>query len=480
MKYAITSFALIITLVCGFIFGAYYMYNKYNPKPIVQTVEREASEEEELDNSAYYDSDGNWIFRYGTEENINGETGSNAISAGGSAVENIDYRITGTNFVYEDDGSYSGFHAVVTVENIGSGNLYLGSGSVFNIEDRTLNVVDSYDYVRAVPDVIAPGEKGFFYVPYGQIKTKEDSVTIEEGDLSGEVLDAMSGDTIEGTIENGEDVNAVDIDELEKALGIRDVDNGDGDANSENAESGESGGADAGTSIDGSSSDSSSEDSGTKLDDARLDTQFVKSQIYLAAADASSDGSSEDDKSSKSADSKSDASASSDETEEDAEDTENAEEEDDSATEDGGLGTVLEDANAEESEEAEPEKPQYPGLSLYKVNEYFIMPMLDVQKCADDPKIDYDIDKIVYGSNNKGYFTLSANVTNATEKNIDFIPVTVIALDRRGNAIAACRDSITDFYSGATKSFGVSYVLTREQRSNIVQCIIYARDTVVK
>ncbi|WP_026524926.1 FxLYD domain-containing protein [Butyrivibrio sp. MB2005] len=478
MKYAITSFALIITLVCGFIFGAYYMYNKYNPKPIVQTVESETPEEEELDNSAYYDSDGNWIFRYGTEENINGETGANAISAGGSAVENIDYRITGTNFVYEDDGSYSGFHAVVTVENIGSGNLYLGSGSVFNIEDRTLNVVDSYDYVRAVPDVIAPGEKGFFYVPYGQIKTKEDSVTIEEGDLSGEVLDAMSGDTIEGTIENGEDVNAVDIDELEKALGIRDVDNGD--ANSENAESGENGGADAGTSIDGSSSDSSSEDSGTKLDDARLDTQFVKSQIYLAAADAASDGSSEDDKASESADSKSDASASSDETEENAEDTENAEEEDDSATEDGGLGTGLEDANAEESEAAEPEKPVYPGLSLYKVNEYFIMPMLDVQKCADDPKIDYDIDKIVYGSNNKGYFTLSANVTNATEKNIDFIPVTVIALDRRGNAIAACRDSITDFYSGATKSFGVSYVLTREQRSNIVQCIIYARDTVVK
>ena len=503
MKYAITSFALIITLVCGFIFGAYYMYNKYNPKPIVQTVESETPEEEELDNSAYYDSDGNWIFRYGTEENINGETGANAISAGGSAVENIDYRITGTNFVYEDDGSYSGFHAVVTVENIGSGNLYLGSGSVFNIEDRTLNVVDSYDYVRAVPDVISPGEKGFFYVPYGQIKTKEDSVTIEEGDLSGEVLDAMSGDTIEGSIENGEDVNAVDIDELEKALGIRDVDNGDGDVNSENAESGENGGVGSGTSIDGNSSDSSSEDSGTKLDDARLSTDsiddaatskgvslngsevasvYVKPQVFLAAAEGDSKSDEEG------ADSGDDASDSGDSAQANAADAENSDSKSDDSSdaevdateEDGEAGTVLEDANAEESEEAEPEKPQYPGLSLYKVNEYFIMPTLDVQKCADDPKIDYDIDRIVYGSNNKGYFTLSANVTNETEKNIDFIPVTVIALDRRGNAIAACRDSITDFYSGATKSFGVSYVLTREQRSNIVQCIIYARDTVVK
>ncbi|WP_026496506.1 FxLYD domain-containing protein [Butyrivibrio sp. WCD3002] len=516
MKYAITSFALIITLVCGFIFGAYYMYNKYNPKPIVETVESETAEEEELDNSAYYDSDGNWIFRYGTDENINGETGSNAVSAGGTAAENIDYRITGTNFVYEDDGTYSGFHAVVTVENIGSGNLYLGSNSVFDIEDRTLNVVDSYDYVRAVPDVIAPGEKGFFYVPYGQIKTREDSVTIEEGDLSGEVLDVESGDTIEGAIDNGEDVNAVDIDELEKALGIRDVDNGDIEESSENSG--------PGTSIteDDGSSDSSSESSGTKLDDARLESGKtntiasikagasesgvssvdVRPQIFLAAADASkdadaaesssengdnkaaekSDSSSDTEKS----DNKSDASESATDantTDANAADSDTSAS-DESALEDAEPGTVLEGITSEAADEAEedaaPEKPQYPGLSLYKVNEYFIMPRLDIQKCADDPKVDHDIDRIVYGSNNKGYFTLSANVTNETEKNIDFIPVTVIALDRRGNAIAACRDSITDFYSGATKSFGVSYVLTREQRSNIVQCIIYARDTVVK
>ena len=108
------------------------------------------------------------------------------------------------------------------------------------------------------------------------------------------------------------------------------------------------------------------------------------------------------------------------------------------------------------------------------------MPVLDVQKCSNDPKEDFVIGNIVYGSNAQGYFTLSADVTNDSEANVDYVPVTVVALDRRGNAIAVGKDSITDFYAGAKKSFGVSYVLTKEQRSNIVQCVIYAREVVNK
>ena len=86
----------------------------------------------------------------------------------------------------------------------------------------------------------------------------------------------------------------------------------------------------------------------------------------------------------------------------------------------------------------------------------------------------------VMNSDPSGYFTLSADVTNSSDENVDYVPVTVIALDRRGNAIAAGADSITDFYKGAKKNFGVSYILTREQRSNIVQCVIYAREVVNK
>ncbi|MBE5843368.1 MAG: hypothetical protein E7302_04195 [Butyrivibrio sp.] len=472
MRYALTTFALIITLVGGFIFGAYYMYNKYNPKAEEQAVAA-STEEESIDESLLYDADGNWIFKYDEDESGYGGN-STTVSAGGQASENIDYRITGTNFVYEDDGYYSGFHAVVTVENIGSNNLYLGKDSVFNIEDRNLNVVDSYDYVRSVPDVIAPGEKGYFYVPYGQIKTREDSVTIDEGQLSGDVLDIENDATRQGSMSTGEDVNAVDIDELEKALGIGDTEEG-------TDESGE----DTSASKDTSAS--------IKVDAPKL-LAAATEEASSGELSSTEDGAASDKSESDSADTNKEAAEdtgkaveAADSNEGNATDSE-ASEGNDGATSDADSteGTTLEDLDGTEgsattnaAEEAE-EKEEYPGLSLYRVHEYFIMPVLDVEKCANDPKTDFDIQNIIYGSNADGYFALSADVTNDSENNVDYVPVTVVALDRRGNAIAVGKDSINDFYKGATKSFGISYVLTREERSNIVQCVIYAREVVNK
>ena len=483
MKYAFTTFALILTLVGGFIFGAYYMYNKYNPKAVEETAAA-ASTEESVDDSTYYDANGNWIFKYNEDESGYGGN-STTVSAGGQAAENIDYRITGTNFVYEDDGVYSGFHAVVTVENIGSNNLYLGKNSVFNIEDRNLSVVDSYNYVRSVPDVIAPGEKGYFYVPYGQIKTREDSVTIDEGQLSGEVLNGENDATQEGSISSNDSSNSVDIDELEKALGIGGSDEAPAeesddstDGKSESSSEDNSASKDISASIQkvtaphimaesGSSSDSGVAVGLDDVDNSAVDNKSVSADS--ASSDSSEDksGDSNEGTTLENADGEADAS-SSDSAENDAADSEKSSE----AAKNGA-------SNAETAETTE-EKTEYPGLSLYRVNEYFIMPVLDVQKCSNDPKEDFIIGNIVYGSNAQGYFTLSADVTNDSEANVDYVPVTVVALDRRGNAIAVGKDSITDFYAGAKKSFGVSYVLTKEQRSNIVQCVIYAREVVNK
>ncbi|MCR5657036.1 MAG: FxLYD domain-containing protein [Butyrivibrio sp.] len=442
MKYALTSFALIITLVGGFIFGAYYMYKKYNPDAIVeevQTGDQSQVQTEELDNSGYYDENGNWKFRYNEDESGYSQSGTK-VSAGGVATENIDYRITGTNFVYEDDGSYSGFHAVVTVENIGSGNLYLGKSSVFNIEDRNLEVVDSYDYVRAVPDVIAPGEKGYFYVPYGQIKTNEDSVTIEEGDLSGDVLDIENGDVTPGNI-NEEDNKSIDIEELQDAL----------EGEEETTTKIEVEMPVLMTSADAASTEGSSEEGSSKSDEVKTEDSADAESLDDKEKDEAAEGESTEDADSESGDV---------EAEEGAE-----------GEEEGAASSATEESTA-------PEEVTYAGLSLYRVHEYFILPTLDVKKCADMPRADYEITNIVYGSNDAGYFTLTGDVTNTSVNNIDYIPVTVIALDRRGNAIAVGKDSITDFYNGATKNFGVSYVLTREERSNIVQCVIYAREAV--
>lgn len=449
MKYALTSFALIITLVGGFIFGAYYMYKKYNPDAIVeevQTGDQSKTQVEELDNSGYYDENGNWKFRYNEDESGYSQSGS-SVSAGGIATENIDYRITGTNFVYEDDGSYSGFHAVVTVENIGSGNLYLGKNSVFNIEDRNLEVVDSYDYVRAVPDVIAPGEKGYFYVPYGQIKTNEDSVTIEEGDLSGDILDIENENVVPGSI-NEEDNKSIDIEEIQDAL------EGEEETTTK---------IEVDMPVLMTSADAASSEDTAEADSKKSAAATEEASGSDSAEEKTEEGDTDKDKDAEAADSS------------DSESSEDAE------TEDAGEDEETEEAGAAASEaESVPEEITYPGLSLYRVHEYFILPTLDVQKCADMPRTDYEITDIIYGSNDAGYFTLTGDVTNTSENNIDYIPVTVIALDRRGNAIAVGKDSITDFYNGATKNFGVSYVLTREERSNIVQCVIYAREAVSK
>ena len=500
MKYAITTFALIVTLLGGFIFGAYYMYRKNNPLPAEQ-VNEAPSEEDALDNSAYYDENGNWIFKYGESESGYGGSGP-LVSTGKEASENIDYRITGTTFVYEDDGLYSGFHAVVTIENIGKSNLYLGDESVFDIEDRNLEVVDSYDYVRAVPDVIAPGEKGYFYVPYGQIKTREDSVTIEEGDLSGDTPDPSEANSAEGNV-NGQDFNAIDIDELEKALeeegltssSIKDLErvavNPEKLMAAADTASGTTVGdkedTSGGTQLlpDNESGQNASGDLGSTADAEAEKTDGASSEEGMTAEAGASatEGASSGDGASTSEEGAAGESSTADDAS-----TEGTSSEDGTAPEEAGevtsgdaagTGPAISSSFGSTTEEETP-KVEYPGLSLYRVHEYFIMPNLDVQKCVNDPRADYDISNIMYGSNTSGYFTLSADVTNYSDRNVDYIPVTVVALDRRGNAIAVGKDSITDFYSGAVRSFGVSYILTREQRSNIVQCVVYAREAVNK
>ena len=524
MKYALTTFALIVTLVGGFIFGAYYMYNKYNPKAVEETTAA-STEEESIDESLLYDANGNWIFKYNEDESGYGGS-STTVSAGGQASENIDYRITGTNFVYEDDGYYSGFHAVVTVENIGSNNLYLGKGSVFNIEDRNLNVVDSYDYVRSVPDVIAPGEKGYFYVPYGQIKTREDSVTIEEGQLSGNTLDIGDDATRQGSMSGGEDVNAVDIDELEKALGLDGSEEGTDESSEDNSASKDISASiknELGNSFASNKKDEGREDNifassiyNGSMSKGQLSAEAnsVEAPKYMAAATSdAANGELSTDGDEKDGNKKDDSNLTNDSDVEEAPADVNAEDSSENANgtaadganasenegtdgtgtadseaadgvngedADATEGTTLENIDGSDNAETTEEKTDYPGLSLYRVHEYFIMPVLDVEKCSNDPKDDFDIQNIIYGSNSEGYFTLSADVTNDSEENVDYVPVTVVALDRRGNAIAVGKDSITDFYTGATKNFGVSYVLTREQRSNIVQCVIYAREVVNK
>ncbi len=86
------------------------------------------------------------------------------------ATQDADYAITYQYFnVYEEHG-YVKYQAIIEIQNISAGNLYLDNG-VFDIYDATGNIVASDDFdVYRVPNVIAPGEKGYYYSHFGTLE----------------------------------------------------------------------------------------------------------------------------------------------------------------------------------------------------------------------------------------------------------------------------------------------------------------------
>lgn len=85
------------------------------------------------------------------------------------AIQDADYVITYQYFnVYQSSG-YVKYQAIIEIQNISKGNLYLDNGT-FDIYDVSGNIVASDDFdVYNVPDVIAPGEKGYFYSNFGSL-----------------------------------------------------------------------------------------------------------------------------------------------------------------------------------------------------------------------------------------------------------------------------------------------------------------------
>lgn len=79
----------------------------------------------------------------------------------GSLID--EYEIT---YIYFDPYSSSFgvyYDAIVEITNTGNTSLYIDK-KTFDIEDEEGHLIDTYDFVSNVPDVIAPGEKGYIYV----------------------------------------------------------------------------------------------------------------------------------------------------------------------------------------------------------------------------------------------------------------------------------------------------------------------------
>lgn len=79
------------------------------------------------------------------------------------APEETAYEITWSGAkTYTDSIGTTWVQAITEIENTGSADLYLGSGA-YDLEDADGGLIKSSTMVSAYPDVIAPGEKGYFY-----------------------------------------------------------------------------------------------------------------------------------------------------------------------------------------------------------------------------------------------------------------------------------------------------------------------------
>ena len=75
----------------------------------------------------------------------------------------IQYEVTNTTFThYTNSINRKRYFGVVEITNTGSAYLYLGECS-FDLEDDEGHLLQSDKYINRAPDVLAPGEKGYYY-----------------------------------------------------------------------------------------------------------------------------------------------------------------------------------------------------------------------------------------------------------------------------------------------------------------------------
>lgn len=90
------------------------------------------------------------------------------------------YRISDSDLqYYKNSIDNIEYYAYVEITNTGSKNLYLKSAA-FDLEDDSHHLLQTENWISNCPDVIAPGEKGYFYNSLGS-NLIDDGVSVENG-----------------------------------------------------------------------------------------------------------------------------------------------------------------------------------------------------------------------------------------------------------------------------------------------------------
>ena len=126
------------------------------------------------------------------------------IAEGTDAKPEMKYEITDTSFNYYTDsiGSVE-FYGIIEVTNTGNTNIYL-KDCTFDLEDNDGHLLQSESLISSCPDIIAPGEKGYFYNGIGSMFLDKE-VSTDNGlnlvphyklvEANGEIVDYEVSDT---------------------------------------------------------------------------------------------------------------------------------------------------------------------------------------------------------------------------------------------------------------------------------------------
>lgn len=86
------------------------------------------------------------------------------------------YSITDRHFEYSTSYGTTSYFAYVAIKNTGKTYLYL-KDAIFDFEDDDGHLLETEKYISTTPDVIAPGETGYFY----NNSSLDDSVSLDNG-----------------------------------------------------------------------------------------------------------------------------------------------------------------------------------------------------------------------------------------------------------------------------------------------------------
>ena len=90
------------------------------------------------------------------------------------------YEITDTKFnYYQNSINRTEYYGFVEITNTGTKNIYL-KDCTFDLEDNDGHLLRSDSFISSCPDVIAPGEKGYFYNSIGSTSIDE-GVSLDNG-----------------------------------------------------------------------------------------------------------------------------------------------------------------------------------------------------------------------------------------------------------------------------------------------------------